>query len=1703
MLDERLVHRPIDNDPSLDEAWLNRCDTALLAQEGDLSYFRLWDARSSKAWIAVRAPVESPAACQRLERDYRIRLEPEWAVLPAAFVRSAEGPLLVYPAGESIAEVIAHGRPTLRVFLQIAVHAATALSLAHAANVLHGALQPQHLVLLDDNRVRLCGFRADTAELIASQGSQGVDWRYLAPEQVCPHGASSDRRSDIYALAAILYQMLVGELPLAGRDKLHWRQLHAGVQPKPANEVDPALPESISLILAKALAKEPDARYQSAQALAVDLAHCQRQWAATQTLEVFQLGRSDPVPPAREGLYGRTSELHSIARLLKALRRDSAPQSLFISGATGMGKSSLVQAALRDNASGYWASGKCNSLEQAIPYAPWIDILGSLTTQLLAKNSSDLHAIRDDIQQRIKGRGRLLGKLAPDLKLIIGPMAEFPEKLSRLALEKELRAIVDFLQVFTAPGRPLVIFLDDLQWADDATLHLLRELLAQPPANLLLIFASRSDSAGGSTPFAAELSHPPTLRSQRLDLLPLPVSAVVELICARYHVSPEEAQQVAELVHAKAAGSPFFVRQILKAMVEDHLFSFDTLAMRWTWSLEAVAQHRYADNVADLMVHRLARLPAAQREVLRIAGAAAGCFDPGVLRRLVTLAPERLGDHLKALLEAGFLSSSQQQLRFSHDRVQEAAYLLTATDERAPLHARIARAMKQTWRAELPDVLFEIANQVQRADRLTFGADECEAFVVLLQEAATLARDAASYDQACGYLQAAEALLHARASRHTRQQHAFALACMAAECDMLLSRMAEAEQRISQCSERARSPLDQATACKLRARLKTLRCDYDGAIDDALAGLRLLGIELVRGSAPQQVEAEYRKVHALIEQQGRHCLEALPKADSEEVIVAVALLATLSSSFFIEDDIRFLHLAKILELTLAHGVAPGSTYGLAWFGVMGAERLGAYHDGHAYCLAALKLIEKHGFEADLTSTLLALDQVSAWTAPMEFARRTALEAIDSGRLSGDLAMACYACNHLVSDSLVMGHHLHTVAEEVERGLASVRQYGYRDIEQILLAQEGFVSALSDGTEARREHCETLLYEALEDRVSSRTTLFFKHLFDGMAAFYLGDIRHAVRALEHAGTLAWAAPAHINLADYHLFRGLTLGCPEAPGSLEHKREQLGQLRALFARWAQFNPMTFRNKLLLIEGVIAKLDGDGLSAIRCFDQAQIAATAAGFIHEQALAHEQLAEVCIPSGLISGANLHLRIARDCFHIWGAAGKVRQLETLHPFLRTQPIQETYRSHSQASLDLEAGIEAARALSEEVLLEGLIETLMGHLTLHSGADHGALLIVSGAEFQMAAAAAIDDGGLHVSMEDCQKFMTQAPLSIINATMRTKKPLLLHDALCECPEAFRQDLHARGARSVLCLPLVIRGVLIGLVYLENRLVPNLFGSQRLAMLEILASQAAVSLQTAKFYTRLAEDNQTRAQMEAELRRSRAELARSSHQQVMNELSASIAHEISQPLLGIASNAAASLRWLKRDAPDLAEAIGGLEDIRADSERAASIVKALRSLAKQAPLQVKPINLDELVQGVLRLTSADALKCGVKVQPRLEAGVSIKGDPVQVQQLVFNLITNALEALGGFRGDGLLCIGSQVTQAGVEISVDDNGPGITAEERERIFEAFYTTKANGLGMGLAICSSVVRAHGGSLRAQVSELGGCRILVTLPVGEWEAR
>jgi len=1688
-----------------DEAWLERCTFSMLRRENDLTWFTLQDRPSGTHWLAARAPIQLPGTCQRLERDFHLRLDPAWAIAPVAFIRSAEGPLLIYPAsGTPLMDLIGDAGLPLGRLLAIAVAAANALASAQNAGVRHASLLPHHLMVETADSVRLLGFHSHAAEAPTAELPGLEQWPYLAPEQVRRDAASFDARSDIYALTVILYQALTGRLPLTARDPSQWLHVHAAVQPQsPAIHVAD-LPEGICQVLLKGLAKEPGARYQRAESMAADLAWCQQQWLEHERIDGFRLGAFDALPSAARGdvLFGREAERMQLIEQISQVRSDGIARVLLVGGAPGAGKSTLIHQGVRPLAPGYWASGKSNLLQQEIPYAPLAEILKSLMTQLLGKPALELETLGEQLIERLKGRGKLLAELAPEAELVIGVAPELPNMPARHALERANQTLLDVLEVFAQPGRPLVLFIDDVQWADDSTLSFLQAFIARPPRHLALILAYReaeSQSLQREGGLLQVLEHGQSLPCTSVMLGPLSVPAVAELIAAELDTDPEAIESLAPVVHYKTAGNPLFISQVLRALIDERLVCFDVHGRRWTWNQEEVDGYRYADNVADLMVQRFERLAPMEREVLRTAGYVGGRCDESLLHRLLPCDQQQINREVQSLVDAGFLLRERERLVFPHDRVLEAACQLAAPAGRAAEHARIAVAMLDQWGEQIHERVFEVASQVQRIDVDKLEAHR-PAFVELLVEAAERARDTAAVEQAVGYLRTAERLL-GQTGWSSLYTQAFATQWLAAECDMLLADLASAQHRLDDCLNHATTALDRAKTYRLRATLRTLHSDYEGAITEALTGLALLDIPLQRKPSHDQLSLVFAQVRALVGARRIADLVHLPKADDPLVEVAMELLSTLISSFFVNDDIRFLHLAKMVELTLMHGTTPSSGYGFAWFGVMIAERYGEYVDGQSFAEVALELTDKHGYEAGRTGTLVALDQVSPWTRPMAYARQKAFAAFECGQAGGDLGMSCYACNHIGSDLLFMGEPLQRVLSELEHGLAWVRQFHYIDIERILLAQQAYASDLRDG----RQHRPLTELDGTEhdrfgpiDRTSvSQPTLFWTWLYSGMSAFYYGDIPYALRRFEEAAALTWSIPAHINLADYYLFYSLALGSAQAPGEVAEKLEQLERQRLRFLSWVELNPATFRNKLLLIEGVIARLRGQELVAIRCFDQSQIAAAAAGFIHEQALAHEQLADICLPNGLVSGANHHLRVARDCYNLWGANSKARQLEALHPFLNTESSFEPVRPVTQVRLDLEVGIEAARALSQEVLLERLVETLMNHLMIQAGADHGVLMIVSGAELQLAATASVEAGNVRVALDTGQPLEQMAPASVLNASKRTRNTLVLDDARADCPEAYSADLLQRQTRSMLCLPLLRQGTLIGLVYLENSLVPKLFSAERLTMLEILASQAAVSLHTARLYAQLVEDTRLRAQMEADLRSSRAELARSSHLKVMGELSASIAHEISQPLLGILSNASASLRWLKRDQPDLEEAIQGLEDIRSDSARAADIIQALRALAKQAPLQRLPVQIDELIGEVVRLTATDLANRNVQLQTRLDAQCPVWVDAVQIQQVVFNLITNAQEAIAGAGlPDGRIIIGSAVKDDHVQVCFQDNGPGIDAPQREQIFDAFYTTKGSGMGMGLAICRSVIGAHGGTLVVQDSEQGA-RICFNLPI------
>ncbi|WP_243736863.1 AAA family ATPase [Cupriavidus sp. L7L] len=1428
-----------------------------------------------------------------------------------------------------------------------------------------------------------------------------------------------------------------------------------------------------------------------------------------------------PSPPALQvpaRLVGRAREMALLTDALGRVCLSGKSELVLVAGGAGTGKSALANAFSRQAAAqtgARIAAGKSDQLQLDIPYAPVAQAILGLTLGLLDAPPATLAPQRARWLGMLAGQGRVVAELVPEAEQVLGRTAPLANVPAQQAQARALGALLATFSAFAAPGQPLVLFFDDLQWADAFTVALLEAFTVQRPGGILLIAAYRDHGQDVEQRFSWLLhaNRGGALAVTRIPVRPLAPADLAELVGAALDEPPARIAALAHAVHDRTAGNPFFSYQLLRTLVDDGVLTRQACGTGWDWHAAKVDDQHYTGNVVDLMIRRFARLPRAGTGLLQQLACVGLRADAGLLARVAGVSAAQLASQLQPFVDAGLLVQAPCGYAFQHDRILESAYSMIEPHARPAEHARIARIMIEHWRGQLADHAFEICNQIERvAVRASqpLPMPQRVAFIEVLLVAGRRAWRSGAIGQALHYMDTAQALMQP----DWWEAHyglAYAANLLRCECLLAQARLDAASEGIDALLARAHDALDQAAVYRLRASLQTVRSDYEGAINAALSGLALLDVHLERAPSSQRMRDAYDAVRAALGTRPIATLASLPATDDPRIHAVMGLLSTLISSLFVRDGISFLHVAKMVELTLDHGATPESPYGLSWFGVFIASLYEAYEDGLAYGQAAMALIDHHGYEAGRIATLVAVDQVSAWTRPLSYALSHAQQAVTLGRASGDIGMACYACNHIASDLLAMGEHLCLVAEEIARGLALTRQVQYRDIELILHSQLHFVQRLRVGDEGGDErgeggdgvessswqedaaHCGTAAQRLA--RSNSLPTRFWIYLYDGMAAVFLGQFAQAAHSLRQAETLIWSAPAHINVADCRLFLGIALAHAQAPQAAA----DIAAHRACFARWAALNPLTFRNKLLLVDAALAQADGDPLRALACYEQSAEAAAAAGFVHEQALAHELAGMLCARHGLHTAARQHLALARACYQRWGAEHKVTLLAAQYPQLGA-PVADGTPAPPAASWEL--GRQAARALSSEIVMDRLVESLLSTVILHAGARYGLLVLMRDDEPMIEASGRVLDDRVTVALGSAPPTEHALPLAVLNSVLRTRQTLVLADAMVDAPSIRTRAAIDSGVRSVLCLPLVRGQSLIGAVYLENNNAPGVFGANHVAELEMLAPQVAISLETARLYEQLIGENNRRVAAEIGLRDARAELARTSHLTVMGTLAASIGHEVNQPLTAIVATADASVRWLKRPQPEFGEALEGLAFIRQHALRAADIVRALRALARQAPAVLAPLSPDEVLREVLEMVRPDLDAHHVRAVTRLTAGATqVEADRVQLQQVVLNLVTNALDAMAGTPVEQReLLVASyreQEAQEMVVVSVQDHGTGIAEDVLPRVFDAFFTTKDDGMGMGLAICRSIVEAHGGTLVARRRRSGGSEFMFRLPV------
>ena len=1799
------------------------------------------DRASSVLIAAPAAEHPTPGVLARLAHEYGLaaQLNDEWAARPLRFVHETGRTMLVLvdPGGEPLAKLI--GSPMeLGRFLRLAVALSAAVGRLHAHGLIHKDINPANvLVSAATGQVWLTGFAhasrlprerqsADPPELIAGTLA------YMAPEQTGRMNRSIDSRSDLYSLGVTLYEMLTGSLPFTAVDPLEWVHCHIARHAAPAAERLTDLPATVSAIVSRLLAKTAEERYQTAAGVESDFRRCLAQWEFQRRIDDFPLGENDTpetllIP---EKLYGREHEIGALLASFDRVVAGGTPELVLVCGYSGIGKSSVVNELHKVLVPprGLFAAGKFDQYKRDIPYATLAQAFQSLVRRLLSKSEVELEPWRNQLLQALGPNGSLIVGLVPELELIIGaqpPVPELPPQDTKSRFQLVFRR---FISVFARREHPLALFVDDLQWLDEATLDLLGDLLTQPDVQyLLLIGAYRDNEVHRNHPLIRKLEaiREAEARMHEIVLAPLTLADMLEMLGDSLHCKPERARQLALSVHEKTAGNPFFAIQFVLELAEEGLLTFDRDARAWRWDPERIQRKGYADNVVDLMAGKLTRLGNDTQNALKQLACVGNRAEIGMLGQVFS-DPEAMHRSMWDAVRAGLVLRSERAYSFLHDRVQEAAYSLIPAEARAGFHLHIARLLAaNTESAELEERVFEIVNQFNRAANLLTSADERIQVAQLNLIAGKRAKTSTAYTSALAYLAAGRALL-AEASWDAQYELLFAVEFHTAECEMLTANLTGAEDRLARLAPCARTLPHIAAIAGLRLALYTTIGRPDRAAEVCLEFLQRGGTHWPLRPTRDQALEEYQQIRSRLGTRSSEELIDLPRMSDPEALAAIDVMSeVVPAALFTDENLVSLIICRMVNLSLEHGNTDGSCVGYVWFGIIAGPYFGDYEAGFKFGQLAYELVEKRRlqrFQARIY--LLFGNLVMPWTRPIRTCRDLVRRAFDTANRVGDLTHAGYTCNNLNTHLLACGDPLDQVEREIDNGLAFARNAGFGMIVDIISAQRGLVRTLRGSTPefgsfSDREFDES----AFEQRLTSIAGIVecWYWIRKLQARFAAEDYPSALEACVHAQRLLWTSPSLLEVAEHAFYSALVRAALYNSATADQRREHFESLAAHHEQlkiWARHCPANFATRAALVGAEIARIENRDLDAMHLYEKAIRSARDNGFLHNEALANELMGHFCLERGFETSAYCHLRNAWKCYARWRADGKVRQLERRYPWLAEVDLPSNVPTGLTAqNLDVTSVVSASQAVSREILLPRLIETLMTLALENAGADRGLLILRRDDADWSEAEARTGAGKVDVVLQRAPVSADSCADTLVRYVSRTQQSVILDDVLKR--DLFLDDdyLKRHQVRSILGLPLLLQGKLVGVLYVENSLTARAFTSKHIAVLELLASQAAISLENTRLYSvlqerearvrRLVESNiigvfiwdasgriieandafldivqysrsdllaagmrwtgltppewrgdderalaelmavgvvqpfekefvrrdgarvsvlvggatfegskdrgvafvvdlSDRKQAELKLRESeeryreaQMQLVHANRVTTMGQMTASIAHEVSQPLSAVVANASAALRWLRAEPPELNEARLALEDVVAEGRRAGEVVRRIRNLIKRTPDRSVRLDPNEVLLEVVALTRSEMQKNGVLLETRLATDLpAVDGDRIQLQQVILNLIMNAIEAMTDVTGRSRELLISTARQApnNVLVAVRDSGPELDRQSAGRFFEPFYTTKQGGIGMGLTICRSIVEAHGGELGVAANASYGATFHFTLP-------
>ncbi|MEH2195505.1 MAG: AAA family ATPase [Nostoc sp.] len=1465
----------------------------------------------------LRQEYPSPEAIARFKLEYDLtRRFQAPGIIQAYDLKKYQNTLVLVLedfGGQPLRGLLYQSPLPLQNFLQLAIQVTAALEEIHQQQIIHKDINPANILLNPTTQqTKIIDFGIATLLSRENPTLRNLNvlegtLAYISPEQTGRMNRSIDYRTDFYSLGVTFYELLTQHLPFISDDPVELVHSHIAKQPIPPDQINPQIPPALSQIVMKLLEKTAEARYQSAFGLQADLQQCLEIFTATGQIPLFELGQQDhsgkfQIP---QKLYGREAE---VTNLLAAFERASHGQSevMLIAGYSGIGKSVLVQEIYKPitQQRGYFISGKFDQFQRNIPYSSLIQAFQALIRQLLTTSEAEITTWRKKLLDALGVNGQVIIEVIAEVELIIGQQPPVVELSSKEAQTRFNLVLQNFIQVFTQKEHPLVMFLDDLQWADSASLQLIELLIGQVDSQyLLLIGAYRDNEVDKTHPLRTTIAalEQAGVAIHELTLRPLALPQIQQLLSDTLNNADlVEVTPLAELLQQKTNGNPFFMNEFLKSLYSEGLLQFNFTQGQWQWQLAKIQAAQITDNVVELMALKIQKLPDTTQQALKLAACIGNSFD---LHTLAIASSKSLPDVAAQLWEAvqtGLIlpQGNDYQLlqvadrevtanltnldivyKFLHDRVQQAAYSLIPSEQKQAVHLRVGQLLLQNITPQKQEEkIFDIVNQLNFGIVLITDPQQRQQLAQLNLTAGNKAKASAAYQSALDYLTMG---INCLAANCWQQQYQLALALhtAAAVAAYLGGDFERMDVLTEEVLQKTRSTIDRVQVYAIKIQAAIARDQLLAASKLGLQVMQLLGIPLANNPSQPQILLGLLKTKLALAGKSVHTLADLPELTNPTKLAAIRILASIVSATYLASPNVFpLTVFKQVELFARYGNAAESAFAYATYGLILCGVVGDLQGGYKFGELALKLLDRFNAKHLEARTLFVVNSfVRHWQEPLQNTIPSLQAAFQIGRDTGDTEYAAFCANTGSMHCYFSGQNLTELDECLAIYAEAVQQFKKKPIFVIIQLYRQVVANLQ-GKNANPCQLVGEFYDAtamLPQHIESnyRTAIFYVYIHHFTLNYWFEDYATAVKNADLAIPYLDAVVALYIVGWFYFYDSLGRLALASVVSAAERRKLLQRVAANQKKlqvWAKSSPVNYTHKLALVKAEWHRVHGESNQAIACYDQAIALAQSHQYFNEAALANELTAKFYLAENKLKIAQVYMQEARYLYLQWGAIAKVKDLEAKYPQILTRigekavkstlsttslnPSSLTSNSRSE-SLDLVTVIKASQTLSEEIQLDKLLSNLMRILMENAGAQRGFLLLSTKGKFLIEAQGSVGENTIQVleslSIEDSQTLSS----AIVNYVIRTKTNIVLNDAIHEAVGIgeFSKDPYIRQyqPRSILCTPLINQGKLAGIVYLENNLTTGAFTPDRLELLNLLSAQAAISIENARLYTDLA------------------------------------------------------------------------------------------------------------------------------------------------------------------------------------------------------------------------------------------------------------